>query len=147
MESDIQQLKTPATLCSMRLLADGWSESPNQFRKYARCFYKRFDTPTLCSGNSDKPGMQIEIAVSDGFAGSVSMEMELCAGLKDETWLRIQNYSLPKTVEEVTALIPRMLAMWELANTAVSRGVTDARNHGSRSPAGPGGEAASQHAR
>jgi hypothetical protein len=116
MQTDIQQTETPAALCSMRLLADGWREYPNQFRKYARCFYKRFDTPSVCSGNSDKPGMQIEIAVSDGYAGGVAMEMELCAGLKDGTWVEIQNYSLPKTVEEVTALIPRLLAMWESAN-------------------------------
>ena len=116
MQTDTQQTETPAALCSMRLLADGWREYPNQFRRYARCFYKRFATPTVCSGNSDKPGMQIEIAVSDGYAGGVSMEMELCAGLKDETWLKIQNYALPKTVEEVTELIPRLLAMWESAN-------------------------------
>ena len=115
MQTDIQQTETPAALCSMRLLADGWREYPNQFRKYARCFYKQFDTPSVCSGNSDKPGVQIEISVSDGYAGGVSMEMELRAGLKDETWLKIQNYSLPKTVEEVTALIPRLLAMWESA--------------------------------
>lgn len=120
MQTDTQQTQTPAALCSMRLLADGWCEYPNQFRKYARCFYKRFDTPTVCSGNSDKPGMQIEIAVSDGYAGGVSMEMELCAGLKDETWLKIQNYSLPKTVEEVTTLIPRLLAMWESPNDKIS---------------------------
>jgi hypothetical protein len=60
--------------------------------------------------------MLIEIAVSDGYPGGVSMEIELCAGLKDETWLIIKNYSLPETVEEVTALIPRLLAMWESAN-------------------------------
>lgn len=120
MQTDSQKSETPAALCSMRLLADGWREYPNQFRKYARCFYKRFDTPSVCNGNSDKPGVQIEIAVSDGYAGGVSMEMELCAGLKDETWLKIQNYSLPKTVEEVTALIPRLLAMWESANADIS---------------------------
>jgi hypothetical protein len=112
--------ETPAALCSMRLLADGWREYPNQFRKYARCFYKRFDTPTACSGNPDKPGMQIEIAVSDG-AGGVSMEMELCARLKDETWVIVHNYALPKTVEEVIALIPRLLAMWESANDQAHR--------------------------
>jgi hypothetical protein len=116
MLTDTQQTETPAALCSMRLLADGWREYPNQFKKYARCFYKRFDTPTRCHGNDDKPGAQIEIAVSYGYAGGVSMEIELCAGLKDETWLKIQNYSLPKTVDEVTELIPRLLAMWESAN-------------------------------
>lgn len=100
----------------MELLADGWREFPDQFKKYARCFYKCFDTPTRCHGNDDKPGVQVTIAVSE-LDGRMSMEMELCAGLKDETWLKIQNYALPKTVKEVTALVPRMLAVWESANT------------------------------
>jgi hypothetical protein len=121
MKTDIQQSETPAALCSMRLLADGWREYPNQGRKYARCFYKNFETPTRCHGNDERPGVQIEISVSDGYAGGVSMEMELRAGLKDETWLNIQNYALPKTVEAVTALIPRLLAMWETANTPDQR--------------------------
>jgi hypothetical protein len=94
------------------LLADGWREYPDQFKNYARCFFKRFDTPTRCSGNDDKPGVQIQIAVSE-FNGSVSMELEICAGLKDETWVKIQNYALPKTAKEVTSLIPRLLVMWE----------------------------------
>lgn len=98
------------------LLSDGWREYPDQFKKYARCFYKRFDTPTRCHGNDDKPGVQIQIAVGE-FHGMANMEVELCAGLKDETWLKIQNYSLPKKVKEVTALIPRMLAIWEVAST------------------------------
>lgn len=98
------------------LIADGWREYPNQFKKYARCFYRQFDAPSVCSGNPDKPGMKIEISVGDGYAGIVSMEMELCAGLKDGTWLKIQNYGLPKTVAEVRELIPRMLLMWESAN-------------------------------
>lgn len=115
------------------LLADGWHEYPNQFRKYASCFYKRFDTPSVCAGNSDKPGIQIEISVSDGYDGDVSIEMELCAGLKDGTWLKIQNYALPKTVNEVTALIPRLLAMWESANNQgepqpPTTGVADRKN-------------------
>ena len=72
----------------------------------------RFDTPTVCSGNSDKPGMQVGIYVSsDG-----EMEMELCAGLRDDTWIKILNYSLPNTLEEVIPLIPRLLAIWEAAN-------------------------------
>jgi len=94
------------------LLADGWREYPDQFKNYARCFLKRFYTPTRCSGNDDKPGVQIQIAVSE-FNGSVSMELELCAGLKDETWVKIQNYALPKTAKEVISLIPRLLVMWE----------------------------------
>ncbi len=97
------------------LVAYGWIEYPDQFKTHARCFYKRFDTPTRCFGNDDKPGVQIQIAVSS-LDGRTNMEMELCAGLKDESWLKIQNYALPKTVKEVTALIPRMLAIWESAN-------------------------------
>ena len=104
-----------AALCSSDLLADGWREYTDQFKKYARCFYKRFDTPTRCHGNDDKSGVQVMIAVSV-METWMSMEMELCAGLKDETWMKIQNYALPKTVKEVTALIPRMLAVWESAN-------------------------------
>lgn len=101
--------------CVTELISLGWREYPNQFKDYARCFYKQFDTPTRCHGNDDKPGVQIQISVSDGYAGSVSMEMELRAGLKDETWVKIQNYSLPKTIDDVIALIPRMLATWEAA--------------------------------
>ena len=99
-----------------QLQAEGWREYPNQFKKYARCFYKRFDTPTRCAENDDKFGAQIQIAVSDGMYHSVSLELELCGGLKDGSWLSIHNYGLPKTVEEVTALIPRLLAIWEAAN-------------------------------
>jgi hypothetical protein len=98
-----------------KLLAAGWREYANRFKEYARCFYKRFETPTRCYGNKDKEGMQIQISVSE-HEGRVSMEMELCAGLSDGTWLKIQNYALPETVDEVTALIPRMLAVWEMAN-------------------------------
>ena len=107
-----------AVVCS-DLLADGWREYPNQFRKYARCFYKRFDSPTRCHGNGDKPGVQIQISVSE-HEGRASMELELCAGLKDETWLTIHNYALPKTVKDVTVLIPRMLAVWESANSQLT---------------------------
>jgi hypothetical protein len=101
-----------------QLAKDGWREYPKEARKFSLCFYKRFDTPTACSGNPNKTGMQIEIAVSDGYAcAGVSLALDLCAGLKDGTWMNIHNYSLPKTYEEVIALIPRMLAMWELAST------------------------------
>lgn len=104
-----------AWLCCADLLADGWREYRDECKKYARCFYKQFDTPTRCHGNKDKPGVQIQIGVS-ATEGSMSMEIELRAGLKDETWLKIHNYALPKTVKEVTALIPRLLAIWESAN-------------------------------
>ena len=116
MKTDTQKIETTTALCAAIRLADGWREYQSQSKRYARCFYKRYDTRSVCSGNPEKPGMQIEIALSDGHAGGVSMEMELCGGLKDETWVKILNYSLPKTVDEVTALIPRLLVMWEAAN-------------------------------
>jgi len=98
------------------LVNNGWKESPNITRKYSRCFYKRFDTPSCCFENNDKPGVQLQIAVST-WQDTSSMELELCAGLPDGTWLALLNYGLPHTVEAVEKLIPRMLHMWEAANT------------------------------
>lgn len=113
-----QQNEASEAVCK-ELLTDGWREYPNQFKQYARCFYKRFATPTRCHGNNDKEGVQIEMAVSSGFSDQASLEMTLCAGLQDETWLSIQNYALPQTVKRATVLIPRLLAAWESANAAV----------------------------
>jgi hypothetical protein len=96
-----------------QLVKDGWKEYPNQFRSYSRSFYKKFETPTRCFGNDDRPGIQIEIAVGE-HNGQISMEIELCAGVKDETWFKIQNYAVPNTLERAVLLIPRMLAAWEL---------------------------------
>jgi len=98
-----------------RLCADGWRECPNQFKKYARCYYKRFDTPTPCALNYDKPGIQVEIAMSE-HNGVYSLELELAGELRDGTWIKLHNYGLPKTVDEVIALIPRLVALWEAAN-------------------------------
>lgn len=97
------------------LAADGWREYPNQFKKYARCFYKQFDTPTRCHGNGESPGIQVEIAVSER-DGRESYEMELCGQLRDGTWIRLHNYGLPDDIHEVVALTPRLLAVWEAAN-------------------------------
>lgn len=97
------------------LAAGGWREYPNQFKKYARCFYKRFDTPTRCHCNDDKSGIQVEIAVSEWKWGEI-YEMELSGELRDETWIRLHNHELPKDIQKVAALIPRMLAVWEAAN-------------------------------
>lgn len=102
--------------CTDWLAAGGWREYPNQFKKYARCFYKSFDTPTRCHCNADKPGIQIEIAVSER-DGRVSYEMELSGELKDETWIRLHNHGLPDDIRKVVALIPRLLAVWEAANS------------------------------
>jgi hypothetical protein len=111
-------METPQATDALRvgssdlLAADGWREYPNSFKKWARCFYKQHATPTRCACNYDKEGIPIEIAVSD----TGNMEMELSGQLKDGTWLHVHNYSLPHEVEKVTALIPRLLAVWEAAN-------------------------------
>jgi hypothetical protein len=102
------------------LLGLGWREYRNQFKEYARCFYKRFETPTRCRCNADRPGMQIEIAVWE--RGNVeSCEMELIGELSDGTGWRdvvvnVHPCGLPKDLDGVLALIPRMLATWEAAN-------------------------------
>lgn len=98
------------------LLSLGWREGRDQFRAYARMFYKRYDTPTRCAGNDDKEGMQVCLYVSE-WQGRQSIEMELCGGLSDGTWLKLHNYGLPQDVHGVLALIPRILAVWEAASS------------------------------
>lgn len=101
--------------CSV-LLALGWKEGHDQFRSYARMFYKRHDTPTRCAGNDDKSGMQVCLYVSE-LDGRHSIEMELCGGLSDGTWIKLHNYGLPQDVHGVLAIIPRILAVWEAASS------------------------------
>lgn len=117
--------------CSV-LLSLGWQEGRDQFRDYARMFYKRYATPTRCAGNDDKSGAQVCIYVSE-FQGRQSIEMELRGGLSDGTWLKLHNYSLPPDVQDVLALIPRILAVWEAASSPnipdePTRGASDKPN-------------------
>lgn len=97
------------------LLADGWREYPNQFKKFARCFYKQFDTPSRCRGNGDKQGIQIEMCVSD-ITGNEAYEIELTGQLGDGTWITLHQYSLPNDIRKAVTLIPRLLTLWEEAN-------------------------------
>ena len=101
----------PPPPCS-RLLSDGWREYPDQFRKYARCFFKRFDTPTRCICNDDKVGMQICVAVSE-HEGRSSYEIDLHGELPDGTWIKLHNHGMPEDIEAGLATIPRLLATWE----------------------------------
>lgn len=90
------------------LVADGWKEYPDQFRKYSRCFFKRFETPTRCACNSEKLGIQICVAVfSSGY------EMDLCGELPDGTWVKLHQWAMPEDYLTGLALIPRLLATWE----------------------------------
>lgn len=104
-----------------KLIDDGWREYPDGFRKYARCFYKRFDTPTRCRCNDDKAGMQVCCAVSE-FRWRVSYELDLCGELQDGTWIKLHQWATPEDVEQGLAVIPRMLATWEyIANASRQR--------------------------
>ena len=94
------------------LKANGWKEYPDQFRKYSRCWFKRFDTPTPCRCNSDKPGMQVCVAVSE-HDNHQSYEIDVQGELPDGTWIKLHNWAMPKSIEAGVALIPRLLGAWE----------------------------------
>jgi len=91
------------------LISEGWKEYQDQFRRYARCFYKRFDTPTRCACNDDKSGIQIVCYVY----GRVSYELELFGELRDGTWTKVYQYGMPEDITQGLSLIPRMLSTWE----------------------------------
>ena len=103
---------------AQQLTADGWREYPDQFRDYARTFYKRFTTPSQCRCNDDKRGMQVCIALSiDGHAGfPPGFEIDLCGELKDGSWVKLCNYGMRDSLEEGIAAIPRLLEAWETLN-------------------------------
>jgi len=94
------------------LLADGWKECPNELRKWARCFYKRFSTPTRCACNHDKDGMQICVSVSE-YNRINAYEIDLHGELPDGTWVNLHNHGMPNDLEAGLATIPRLLATWE----------------------------------
>jgi hypothetical protein len=116
---DAQSLASSA--CSL-LKREGWREYPDQFRKYARCFYKRFDTPTRCRCNDDKAGMQVCVAVSH-HEKRWSYEIDLSGELPDGTWVKLHNWCMPEKLKDGLATIPRLLATWESisANAEVIR--------------------------
>jgi hypothetical protein len=90
----------------------GWKEYPNRFKPHARCFYKRYNTPTRCSCNDDKEGMQVCVNYYK-HDDNESFEIELCGEANDGTWLELKNYSLSSDIEKAIAVIPRLLATWE----------------------------------
>ena len=95
-----------------KLIDDGWTECPNILRPSARCFYKRFETPTRCRCNDDKAGMQVCCAVSE-FQGDVAYELDLCGELPDGTWIKLHQWAMPDDIGKGLSVIPRMLATWE----------------------------------
>lgn len=98
------------------LLAAGLLEYDDVFRHNRRCFSKMITTPTHCSLNDGSHVVQIIVAIS-ATSSTVNFEVELGGELKDGTWLKLHNYSGIKTAKEATEKIPRLLALWELANT------------------------------
>lgn len=104
---------TEEDICAI-LKEEGWKEFKNPFSVTTRTLFKRFSTPTRCFQNDDKPGIQVRISVSD-LSGDVAYELEITGMLSDNTWITIHQYSMPNNVLEGLKVIPRMLAMWELA--------------------------------
>ena len=51
--------------------------------------------------------------------GAESCELELGGELADGTYMRFHNHGLPKDIDSVLALIPRMLMVWETSNKGV----------------------------
>lgn len=92
---------------------EGWREYPDHFRKHACCFFKRFKTPTRCLCNTNKDGMQVCVAVSN-FNGGESYEIDLCGQIANGTWVKLHQYALPEKIEDGIAMIPQLLAAWEL---------------------------------
>jgi len=99
------------------LIKQGWKEYPNQFKK-SRSFFKHFETPTSCHFNKSKAGIQVEVSVVE-WQGAESCELELGGELADGTWMNFHNHGLPKDIDAVLALIPRMLMVWEASNKGV----------------------------
>jgi len=94
------------------LIADGWREYQDQFRKFQRCFFKRFETPTRCACNYDKPGIQICAAVSE----RGNCEFDLAGELEDGAWIKLHQWSITATASESGPLIQRLLATWEFTS-------------------------------
>jgi len=109
-----------------KLIAYGWKEYPDQFRQYARCFYKQFETKTPCRLNDDKAGIQVCCAVSK-LPGVARYELELCGELPDGTWIMLMWYCLTIDIDEGLKLIPRMLAAWE---TMANKQTEGTKNNG-----------------
>lgn len=97
-------------------MLDGWMEYPDQFRKGARCFFKRFDTE-VCQHNDDQPGNQVCLSMwnlSDGTRYTI----DLYGVLIDGTSIKIENYGFsPQCIRAALDAIPRLLRTWECAAT------------------------------
>jgi hypothetical protein len=100
------------------LLADGWREWPDQFRKETRAFYKQFETPTRCACNDDKSGIQVVIHVNnDEFGPQYQYDFDLSGRLPDGTWIKLGQWITPPDINDGLNLIPRLLATWEFVAT------------------------------
>lgn len=109
------------------LISEGWTEGRDQFRQYARMFWKRHATPTRCACNDDKDGMQVCVYVSE-FQGRESHEIELCGELPDGTWIKLHQWSMPSDIRSGLAKIGRLLSTWEFI--AHAQTVQDAAGNG-----------------
>lgn len=101
---------------SIYLETNGWVKSQSTFGKAGPRYYKRFSTPTRCSCNCDKEGMQVCIGLSN-YPECCTYEIELNGELPDGTWVNLHNHGMPDDIEEGIKTIPRLLATWEFIAT------------------------------
>jgi hypothetical protein len=106
-----------------KLESQGWRQYPNQFKKDAEMWCKRFPA-TRCLCNDDRDGIQVEIYIYPGMDGihgeDANFEVELTGEIATG-WFHVHRYGM-KTggivgLNEAIALVPSMLAQWELAAT------------------------------
>ena len=97
-----------------KLTDAGWREFPDILHETARCFFKRYETPTRCRCNDDKWGMQVCLRVYPPYKhfGGI-FELELSGELPDGTWIGLHSWAMPSDLDKCLATIPRLLDTWE----------------------------------
>ena len=107
-----------------QLTSDGWREFHDQFSNSGVSLYKRFDTPSRCFYNDDKPGMQAVIYLWDWSRYPqhnglpVSLEVEI-RGSTPFCSYTIKAHS-HNAVADTLAEIPKLLSAWEAINHATA---------------------------
>ena len=97
---------------------DGWEEYRGILEHYCTTFYKMFPTKTPCRYNGDKKGIWVclSVAPKTGAEGEFTYSIDIRGQLADGSWIKFEQWSLPKDIKDVLKVIPRMLALWEAAN-------------------------------
>jgi hypothetical protein len=118
MNNEINKGEKLEALCQI-LLDNDWKESPDIFMKNSRCFFKKFEALAECNTNGKGNGIQVCVSVSNYRAydhDTQSVEVNISAEHKDESWIEIKNYGViivPENIEEVNKLAGRLVKTWE----------------------------------